>query len=59
MTADGWRVSGFHRAKSSPLEATEHDKSKTHNRNSGDIVLMTVCCPQMVKFYKMIAIYRF
>ena len=42
MTADRWRVSGLHRAKLSPLEATEHDKNKTHNRNSGDIVLMTV-----------------
>ena len=49
MTADCWRVSGLHRAKSSPLEATEHDKNKTHKRNSGDIVLMIVYCSQMMK----------
>ena len=49
MTVDRWRVSGLHRAKSSPLEATEHDKNKTHKRNSGDIVLMTIYCPQMMK----------
>ena len=49
MTADRWRVSGLHRAKSPSLEATEHDKNKTHKRNSGDIVLMIVYCPQMMK----------
>ena len=42
MTADHWRVSGLHRAKSLPLEATQQDKNKTHDRNSSGIVLMTV-----------------
>ena len=27
MTSDRWRVSGLHRTKSSPLEATEQDKN--------------------------------
>ena len=51
MTADRWRASGLHRAKSSLLEATEHDKNKARNRNIGDIVLMTVYCPQMMDFF--------
>ena len=49
MTADRWRVSGLHRAKSSPLGAIEHNKNITHKRNSGDIVLIIVYCPQMMK----------
>ena len=58
MTADRWRVActGQNRHLSKPLKMI---KIKHTKRNSGDIVLMIVYCPQMIKNYKIIAIYRF